>query len=216
MAEASTSDRGNGSAIKAVLWDYGNVLVHWDPRLLYRQMFTEAREVDWFLENVCTMAWHLRHDQGVPMAENAAPLKERFPEYAAEIDAWRLRFGDMLGGEIPGIGALVDAFSAQGLRQGILTNMPGEVAELCFDGFTRLGAFNAVTVSGFERVAKPDPEAFLRALIAMGAEPEETVFIDDSRANVAAAETLGMRGVVFTGAADLKKSLAALGMSLTP
>lgn len=200
--------------IKAVLWDYGNVLVHWDPRLLYRQLFKDAREVDWFLANVCTMDWHLRHDQGVAMADNAAPLKEKYPEYAAEIDAWRLRFGDMLGGEIPGVGALVDALSARSVRQGILTNMPGEVAELCFDGFSRLGAFNAVTVSGFEKVAKPDPEAFLRALIAMGSEPEETLFIDDSAANVAAAAGMGMRGCVFTGAADLKKALGAFGLAL--
>jgi 2-haloacid dehalogenase/putative hydrolase of the HAD superfamily len=194
---------------RAVLWDYGNVLVRWDPRRLYRQIFSDTSEVEWFLANVCTMAWHLKHDQGVAMADNAEPLKGKFPEYADEIDAWRLRFGEMLGGEIDGVGAILDGLAARGYRLGLLTNMPGEVAEVCFDGFDRLGLFNGVTVSGFEKVAKPDAAAFERALAAMGAEAEHTFFIDDSAGNVAAAEKMGMGAHLFTSVEGLRKALKA-------
>lgn len=200
--------------LRAVLWDYGNVLVRWDPRLLYRKVFPDAREADWFLANVCTMAWHLKHDQGVPMAENAEALKAKFPEYAAEIDAWRLRFGEMLGGPIPGASAIADALSAAGYVQGILTNMPGEVVDVCFDGFDRLGMFANITVSGFEKVAKPDAEAFHRALNGMGVSAQETLFVDDSPGNVAAAERLGMAGHVFEDADGFKRALTKAGFTI--
>jgi HAD superfamily hydrolase (TIGR01509 family) len=179
---------------------------------LYRQIFADRSELDWFLSHVCTMEWHLRHDQGVPMADNAEALKAKHPEYADEIDAWRLRFGEMLGGEIEGVDAMIDAIAARGLRQGLLTNMPREVAELCFDGFTRLGCFNGVTVSGFEKVAKPDPEAFRRALNAMGAAAEETFFIDDSQANIDAAERLGLGVHRFVDTDGLKIALRKAGI----
>lgn len=197
---------------KAVLWDYGNVLVRWDPRLLYRQVFADPTELDWFLRHVCTMDWHLRHDEGTPMAANAEALKSIYPEYAEEIDAWRTRFGEMLGGEIEGVGAVLDAVASRGVRLGLLTNMPAEVVDVCFDGFSRLGCFHGVVVSGFEKVAKPAPEAYRRALNAMGASAEETFFIDDSPTNIAAAELLGMGVHCFSDADALRVALREAGI----
>lgn len=198
---------------RAVLFDYGNVLMHWDPRRLYRQLLRDEGEVEWFLANVCTSGWHLRHDQGVPMAENAIALKERYPEYADEIDAWRTRFGEMLGGPVEGMGALLDSLSAQGYRLGLLTNMPAETAELCFADFDRLGLFHGVVVSGFEGVAKPDAAAYERALSAMGAEASQTFFIDDVAANIAAAERLGMGAHLFKSADGARQALLNVGVS---
>ena len=65
-------------------------------------------------------------------------------------------------------------------------------------------------VSGEEHVIKPSPEIYRILLDRYGLKPEESVFIDDNPANATAAAALGIKGIVFTGADDLRKSLDEL------
>ncbi|MDZ4776482.1 MAG: HAD family phosphatase [Alphaproteobacteria bacterium] len=183
---------------RAVLFDYGNVLVDWDPRHLYRQLFADPAEMDWFLTNVCTMDWHLRHDSGEPMSVTTAELAAKHPRYADEIRAWDTRFGDMIGEECAGTVALLDEVKREGLKVGVLTNMPADQAWVCFRNFSRWAALDTIVVSGFVKMAKPGAEVFRLALHALDREPSEVFFVDDSAKNVAAAQALGITSHLFT------------------
>ena len=44
---------------KTVVFDIGNVLLRWDPRNLYRRIFDDEKQMEWFLANVCTPDWNL-------------------------------------------------------------------------------------------------------------------------------------------------------------
>ena len=46
---------------------------------------------------------------------------------------------------------------------------------------------------------KPDPRIFQLALQRFGIKAEETVFIDDNPNNVAGANALGIKGILFEG-----------------
>jgi glucose-1-phosphatase len=59
---------------------------------------------------------------------------------------------------------------------------------------------------------KPDAAIYRAALKLSGTRPEETLFIDDLKENVAGAAKLGIRTIRFRGAADLKPRLAELGL----
>jgi HAD superfamily hydrolase (TIGR01509 family) len=69
--------------------------------------------------------------------------------------------------------------------------------------------FEGYAVSYQLKARKPDALAYTRALEQIGCAPADAVFIDDRRTNVAAAEAVGLRGIHFTGAANLR---AALGL----
>lgn len=84
-----------------------------------------------------------------------------------------------------------------GWRIGILSNIPAGLADRVRAKFPWLKEFAAVTFSSDIGLVKPDEKAFHVALDAMGAKAADTVFIDDRAENVAAAEHLGMRGVLF-------------------
>jgi len=196
---------------RAVLFDYGNVLVDWDPRHLYRKLFADPAEMDWFLTNVCTMDWHLRHDSGEPMSETTAELAALHPKYADQIRAWDTRFGEMIGGEITGTVAILDAIKAQGLKIGVLTNMPADQAWTCFRGFSRWAALDTIIVSGFVKMAKPGADVFRLSLHALDRAPEDVFFIDDSPRNVAAAKALGIHAHLFTTPEALSEALHASG-----
>ena len=190
----------SSAPLRAVLWDYGNVIVGWDPAHLYARVIEDRARLSFFLTEVCPMSWHLLHDQGRPMSETIPERQALFPAFAAEIAMWKPRFGDMITGAIDGTGALIEALAALDVPQYVLTNMPDEVVDVCFGPFPIARHFKDVIVSGREGVAKPDARIFEIALERMGGLPPETVlFADDSRANVEAARALGFQAVLFEG-----------------
>jgi uncharacterized protein (DUF952 family) len=75
-----------------------------------------------------------------------------------------------------------------------------------------LKRFSTIVVSGAEQLLKPDPALFRLACERSGLDPRQTVFIDDTAANVAAAEQLGLTGILFTDATSLRRQLVQLGV----
>jgi 2-haloacid dehalogenase/putative hydrolase of the HAD superfamily len=199
-------------AIKAVVFDVGNVIVRWDPRTLYSKIFPDLAERDWFLANVCTMAWHARHDDGVSFADNRAPLLERFPEHEAAIHAWEARWWEMFSGPIPETEAAIEALAARGVPMLGLTNMPASVAERTFAMSPAFGRLNHIVVSGEVGLCKPDPRIFALTAERAGLAPSELLLVDDSATNTDAAATCGYDVHRFDDPTALAPALKARGL----
>src|SRR6202000_51565 len=95
---------------------------------LYSKILSDPAECDWFLANVCTMPWHMRHDDGVSFAENRKPLIAAYPQYEAAIVAWQERWWEMFSGPIPETEAAIEALAARGVPMFGLTNMSTETS----------------------------------------------------------------------------------------
>jgi 2-haloacid dehalogenase len=74
-----------------IVFDIGNVLLHWDPRVLYRKIFDSEAEVEWFLGNVCTSEWNLEQDRGRSFEDAIAEAKARHPDHGEAIEAYHPR-----------------------------------------------------------------------------------------------------------------------------
>lgn len=81
--------------MRHVVLDLGGVILDWNPRHLYRQLLS-LDEMEHFLGEICTPAWHLQHDWGTPMAVTIPALCEQFPVYAELIKLWETRYTDMV------------------------------------------------------------------------------------------------------------------------
>ena len=193
-----------------VVWDVGNVIVRWDPRTLYSKIFPDPVERDRFLDDVCTMAWHAPTDMGVTFDDNCAALSAQHPEHEAAIWAWKHRWGEMFSGPIPETEAAIAALSARGVRQYALTNMSHETVEETFAMSPAFGRLDGRIVSGFEGVMKPGPEIFQLTCARFGFAPTDALFVDDSMANIAAAQALGFHVHHFTDPAALRPALEQL------
>mgnify|MGYP001255499276 CR=1 FL=1 len=200
------------SAIEAVVFDIGNVLVEWNPRYLYRKVFADEAEMEAFLSGVCTMEWHVEHDRGVSFESNAALLKERHPAHAEFIDIWGSRQIEMNRGPVPGVAALLGHLKEKGVPVHGLTNMPSPIFPALCERFPELCLLEEVVVSGDEGVIKPDPRIFEILIGRASLVPQSTLFIDDSPRNVAAAESLGFRTHRFTDAEALSADLMRHGL----
>jgi len=204
------------SAARAAVFDIGGVMLEWDPRHVYRDVFDDEAEMERFLAEVCSREWHEDNDRGVRYAESCAALAARFPQYTAEIYLWGERTEDMIVGTIDGTVELLGELQAAGVPCYGLTNMEAETYPVRYERYAFLRALDGTVVSSQEGVIKPDPEIFRRLFERFGLVPEQTVFIDDVEQNITAARALGMQTVLFTSPAQLRAELVTLGLPLAP
>ncbi len=133
-----------------LIFDFGGVLIDWDPHHLYDPYFGDRARADWFLQNICTMEWNTQMDGGKPFAEGIAELSARFPEWSKEIEMFHSQWTKMVGGPIPGMLELVRELKAAGHRLYGLSNWSAETFPLICDDYPVLNLLDGMVVSGFE------------------------------------------------------------------
>jgi len=200
--------------LSAVVFDLGGVLIDWDPRHLYRQLFADPAEMEDFLARICTQDWHLAHDLGEDITESCRRLARRHPGHRDMIMAWAERGEEMAAGQIDETVGVLREVKAAGLPCLALSNMEPSAFATRRARFAFMDWFDGFVISGIEGVAKPDRRIFQILLRRYRLEPAATVFIDDSPANVEAARGLGLTAVRYTSAGQLRSQLRSLGLSV--
>ncbi|MEY2402882.1 MAG: 2-haloacid dehalogenase [Acidimicrobiaceae bacterium] len=200
------------AAVDAVVFDLGGVLIDWNPRHLYRQLFDDEAAMEDFLATICTLEWHVAHDLGESTADSCAELARQHPEHAAMINAWAERSEDMIGGAIEETVEILAELRKAGVRCYVLSNMEPETFPLRLERFEFLHWFDGHLISGMENLVKPDPRIFRRLLRRFDLQPSRTVFIDDSVVNVEAANEIGIKAIHFESPEQLRSQLEDIGL----
>jgi 2-haloacid dehalogenase len=190
------------------------VLIDWDPRHVYRQLFTDPAEMEDFLARICTQDWHLAHDLGEDITQSCRRLARRYPGYRDMIMAWAERGEEMAAGQFDEAVGVLREVKAAGLRCLALSNMEPSAFATRRTRFAFMDLFDGFVISGIEGVAKPDRRIFEILLGRYRLEPAATVFIDDSPGNVEAARGLGLTAVHYTSAGQLRSQLRSLGLNV--
>jgi putative hydrolase of the HAD superfamily len=99
-------------------------------------------------------------------------------------------------------------------RVGVVSNADHTLRARLRDTLGILDLFDDIVCSAEVGWAKPEPEIYALACHRFGVRASACVFVDDREANVAAAETAGMRGIVYRvdRGDDLRAQLAAVGV----
>ncbi len=197
--------------INAIIFDLGNVLINWDPKLLYNKVFDSEEKTNYFLENICTMTWNEEQDAGRSLEAGTKALIEEYPQHKAEISAYYDRWEEMLNGPIEGTVEIFRKLKATGKYQFYaLTNWSAELFPVALRNFEFLNWFDGIVVSGNEGIRKPHPDFFQILFDRYQVKPEDAVFIDDNLRNVEAAQKLGIQSIRFTSVEELEKELKKL------
>jgi 2-haloacid dehalogenase len=197
----------------AIVFDFGGVLLDWNPRYLYRKLFDDDHEaVERFLEEIGFSEWNLKQDEGRPFAAAVAELSGQFPQHADLIKAFDERWEESMGGEIQPTVEILYALKRAGHALYGLSNWSSETFRRIRHKYAFLELFDAIVLSGEVKVAKPDPRIYSVLLDKINRPAEECLFIDDSEANVAAARRLGFRTIRFESAEQLGSELRRLGL----
>ncbi len=103
------------SPIKAIIFDFGGVLLQWDPHKLYRRYFDQARQIDQFLAEINFSSWNAEQDRGRPFEPGIAELSSQFPQYAHLIRAYYDHWEDSVVGPIAGTVEILRELKRAGL-----------------------------------------------------------------------------------------------------
>jgi len=103
-----------------------------------------------------------------------------------------------------------------GIKTGLLSNMPRDLAAHLRANCEWMDDFAFKTLSAEVRMIKPDLAIYEHTLRGIGTRAEQALFIDDREANVQAAQSLGMHAIRFESAMALEDSLQKLGFNILP
>lgn len=193
---------------KCIIFDFGGVLVDWNPHYLYDKYFGSRKKADWFLGNICTPAWNVQMDAGKPFAEGIDEKIAEHPEWEKEIRMYWDDWEQMMGEQITGMQTLLEELRAQGYALYGLSNWSAETFNRVRNRYPIFGLLDGMVISGEEHVAKPDARIYEILLQRYHIAPKEAIFVDDNKPNTDAAETLGIRGIVFQSAEQTRTAIA--------
>jgi len=195
-----------------VVFDVGQVLIHWEPRALYRKIFTDHAEMEAFLTEVCPPSWNVELDRGMSFADGVKEATRRHPHLAAEIAAYDERWEEMLTHAIQGTVDILEELHRQETPLYAITNWNGDKFRRTRSLYSFLGVFRDIVVSGDEKLIKPDPAIYHLLLTRNGLKAQDCLFIDDSAKNVESARAIGMEAHHFTSPQALRSDLIARGL----
>jgi putative hydrolase of the HAD superfamily len=199
----------------AVFLDLGNVVVRWHPDRLCANLAALAGTTPDRVARLLAAApedpayVEGRIDTAAFRTALGAALGVRF-EPAAFAAAWTAVFE-----RDPAMEALV-AELAPRVPTFALSNTNALHYEWLRANVPALRAFRAIVASHEVGRQKPDPRIYAHARAVAGCDAAACLFVDDLPVNVAGARAAGWQAIPFTGAADLRRTLAAAGLPLAP
>jgi putative hydrolase of the HAD superfamily len=215
----SVNGRKNLSNLKAVIFDYGEVLCL-PPTA--EDVSTSARIAGVSPELFLKM-WN-RHrdpydrgdlsqeDYWKKFAEDVGkPLENRQLKELAARDVV------MWSRSNPSMVEWLENLSVSGIKTAVLSNMHADMVKHARANFRWLTRVHCVTFSAEVRLIKPEPAIYEHCLRCLGVAAPECLFIDDREVNLAAARAMGIQGIRFQSGSQLRNELEAAGFtSLLP
>lgn len=192
---------------KTIIFDLGGVLMDWDPRYLYRKIFSDPDEMEYFLSEVCSPEWNAQTDVDKSFLDAIDELVPKFPHYENQIRAYFSRWDEMIAGDIPGTVKILRELKEAGCSLAALSNWSSETFPGIKAQYEFLSWFSPLVVSGYIGYKKPDPEPFQILLHELGLKAGDCLFIDDMEANILEAKRQGFEVIHFTSPAKLREEL---------
>ena len=100
--------------IKNIIFDFGGVLVDWNPHYLFDTYFNDEEKCNYFIENVCNTEWNAQMDKGKPFEVAVKERIAEFPEYEDAIRLYQSEWMKTMGEEIPGMYELIKSLKENG------------------------------------------------------------------------------------------------------
>jgi 2-haloacid dehalogenase len=201
------------SPIKAIIFDFGGVLLDWDPRNLYQRYFpNQPQAMEEFLSEIDFFAWNAHQDKGRSFAEGNAELIAQFPQHANLIQAYFENYEESITGAIEGTVNILQMFKEKGYPLFGLSNWSAETFQRARHVYPFFDWFDGITLSGEVKLNKPDPAIFNLLLNKIRYSAPECLLIDDSKPNVDSAKKLGFATIHFISAEQLRTELQGMNL----
>ena len=197
----------NTSPVRNVVFDFGGVLVRWQPEAVIAGFYADEPSRALVRDAVIRHPDWIDMDRG-SLSEGLAVERfaARMGRPAAELRALMQHIKNSLT-PLPDSIALLDELAQRGVPLYGLSNMSAPIFALLKSRHAHWDRFRGIVVSGEVGLVKPDPEIFHHLTRRYGLVPAETVFIDDHLPNIESARLLGFNTIHFADAEQCRREL---------
>lgn len=196
--------------IKNIVFDIGMVLIdfHWQKTM--KELGIPDEAIVTLGKNMVEHVLWGEMDRGfIPEEELVAEFKRMSPQYEEYIDL----FLDNMEGVVtdyPGSKSWLKELKDRGYNIYLLSNYPKSFFEMHVKNYSFMPYVDGRVVSYEYKVKKPDVRIYEILCEKYNIKPEESVFLDDRKENIATAESLGFKGIVVTDQDTARKQLDEL------
>lgn len=195
-----TNSSNEGNAIKAFIFDFGNVLSlppnaeHMSGMANYLGAAPEDFERAYFQwRNNYDDGSYGQHDYWAAVASSLGKqITEKHSADLFDLD-YKMWFREPNRVTVNWVKHLCDS----GYKVALLSNMPGDHKEHLDLHCQWFPTFHHRTFSGVIKCAKPHPDIYHHCLKGLGVDAAETIFIDDNADNIKAARNLAINSIHF-------------------
>jgi putative hydrolase of the HAD superfamily len=208
-----------------LVFDFGAVLVEWQPARLLQMHFPKSADTPEGFGQLAQDFFH--HADWQAFDRGTLGLAEVARRTAARLDLPQLQvqglmesIGDLLTAKTDTLAVLEDLHLQRTqkqhphtlpLRLYYLSNMPVPFARTLEKNHPFLSWFDGGIFSGDVQRIKPEASIYQLLQSRYQLAPEQTLFIDDMPGNVQAARACGWQGIHFESATQLAAELRLLG-----
>lgn len=198
--------------IKHVVFDVGKVLVEFDWQGLFSALGFSPEICEKVADaTVRSELWNEFDRSKMPDEEILEGFLERAPDCQEEI----MRFWNNIGSSIKRYGytfSWIQELQEKGYGVYLLSNYPRRIYSQSIEELSFVEAVDGAVFSYEVQSTKPELEIYEALLEKYGLDPTECVFIDDNRANIIAANQLGMATIHFHTKSQAEEELKSLGV----
>lgn len=199
--------------IKNIIFDFGGVVMDWNPRYFFKDYFNDDERMEYFLKYIARDEWNAEQDRGRSLSEGTEIQVQKFPEWEKELRAYYDNWTRMLRADIPDNVEVLRKLQHSDYELFGLTNWSAETFPYALENYDFFDIFEGkIVVSGTEKLIKPDPKIWHVLLERYNLKSEESVFIDDNPKNIEVAKSLGFATVHIIEEISLEEELKSLGL----
>lgn len=193
--------------IKNIIFDLGNVLLNFKPlEYLNSKLSNEKKIQEVYKEIFLSEEW-LMLDRGIITEEEAIDrIYKRSSDNGELIKMCMDNWYELLM-PIEETVDILKEIKEKGYRTFVLSNFHLLAYENVTKRYEFFKYFEGGVISYKENLIKPESEIYKKLIDRYSIIPEESIFIDDSKANVEGAMKLGIEGIVFDNTENLRRKL---------
>lgn len=186
--------------IKNIVFDFGNVLIKYDPTYIVSQYVSDPEDLKLLVEVLFDrLYWDKLDDATITDEELVSAACARLPSRLHEISKKIYYNWPHHLPPIPGMWELVEELKEKyGVRILLLSNV-GSYFVKFKDEFPVFAKMEKCIFSATAGHSKPNADMYEYLIETCGILPTETVFVDDNEKNVIAARKFGIESYLFDG-----------------
>lgn len=196
-----------------IIFDIGNVLLNYQPLEYLNKYYSKDISEDLYKIIFQSPEW-IELDKGtIPIQEVINILSLKYPKYNQEIELILNHWTDMMTPITKNV-EIAKKLKQNGYHLYLLSNFHKVAFDQMIHKYDFFQLFDGQIISSHVHLLKPNKDIYIALLNKYDLQPQDCLFIDDTRINTLAAMSIRIKTIYLPYQNDLKQELTKLNINI--